>query len=139
MGMFDYVRCDVPLPDGEQWGEQDLQTRDFEYGDIGASMTTYHITAEGRLLRLDREMEWIPPDEPVDTSSRSLIHLLASFGTEREVSRTWVDVEHHGYLRFYGSKTDPIQFRSDVLRWHEYKAKFTDGQLIEITLIKPEA
>ena len=42
--MYDYVKCNVPLPDG--WDAGDLQTKHF-----GCEADTYTITRDGRLTR----------------------------------------------------------------------------------------
>lgn len=47
MGLFDDVRCDVPLPDGFEG--RSFQTKDFE----DPYMDKYVITNAGRLVRLD--------------------------------------------------------------------------------------
>lgn len=118
MGMFDYVRCDVPLPDN--WKPDELQTKDFD-----CEMVTHIISADGRLL-LDRGYyEDVPlaerpyPDaEPDDW--RSLCGIL------RRVQK-YEDANFHGLVNFYGG---------DQGDWHHYNAKFTNGQLIEITKLK---
>ena len=45
MGLFDTVRCDMPLPDGYD-GDDGFQTKSLD-----CEMDTYRITAEGRLIR----------------------------------------------------------------------------------------
>lgn len=84
MGMFDYVRCEVPLPDGY---EGELQTKDFD-----CQMQQCVITMIGRLT--------------VDG----------------------VDREFHGIFNFYDLDRNG--------KWHEYNAKFTDGQLVEIKQVQ---
>ena len=91
MGLFDDVRCDVPLPDGLQggrWGQFQTKTFPEPY------MEKYTITASGRLLH------------------------------QASLTQEAVDTNFHGILNFYGGDTE-----SD---WHEYNAKFTDGQLVKI-------
>jgi hypothetical protein len=51
MGMFDYVKCEVPLPDG-YYGEW-FQTKDFDDPYLG----TYVIRKDGRLVHLKSELE----------------------------------------------------------------------------------
>lgn len=38
------------------------------------------------------------------------------------------DTNYHGVVNFYGSDKDG--------NWHEYNAKFTDGQLVKIELVE---
>jgi hypothetical protein len=145
MGMFDYIRCDVQLPDGFK-GE--LQTKD-----LTREMAEHVITAEGRLiLRILDRQEFVPksvrpyPNAPED----SIQHIIGS------LRRFWRDEisDFHGILYFYGShyetpQGDIVRLRKGVLCHqgsifdaetgkilrrvcHEYHAKFTDGQLVEI-------
>lgn len=93
MGMFDYVHCDVPLPDG--WVGKAMQTKDF-----GRTMAKITITESGRLVTDQRD--WWRSDDPEP-----------------------VDLQFHGVFRFYGCG-------ATVKDWHEYLAKFTDGQLVGI-------
>lgn len=106
MGMFDNVECEVPLPDGLVG--QVFQTKDFDM----PSMDTYTIRADGRLIR-KRNSFYLPDweqDQPPETE----------------------DVNFHGFLNFYTSSGE----RSDgSWQWHEYKAKFTDGQLVDIETV----
>ncbi|MDI3563577.1 hypothetical protein [Bradyrhizobium sp. Arg816] len=95
MGMFDYVKCELPLPDG--W-KGELQTKDFE----DPYLETYTIRADGRLIRRRPKYDIDPPG--------------TAYGE--------IDTNFHGILNFYGLEDG---------EWHEYDAKFTDGQLVEIT------
>jgi hypothetical protein len=96
--MFDYIRCEVPLPDG--WNARALQTKD-----LGRDMAQHVITKEGRLMLAP------PYDERIRCGP--------------------VDANFHGMLRFYGSEALP----GGKSRWHEYRAKFTDGQLVGVELV----
>jgi hypothetical protein len=120
MGMFDYVRCDVPLPDGFS-GE--LQTKDFDC----PYMDVYTISADGRLME-----RYVEREEPVPESEWKYVgstHPLEKI--RHEHSKTKIiygerDTNYHGWLNFYGGSAD---------EWHEYNAKFTDGQLVEIKIV----
>ncbi len=102
MGMFDYIRCEVPLPDGFT-GE--MQTKD-----LGCMLKTHIITAGGRLM--------------VDEA-----------GTFEHPERM-ADANWHGFINFYGSEGDSNnRGPNSTYRWHEYKAKFTDGQLVGIETV----
>lgn len=50
----------------------------------------------------------------------------------RKIIRT---IPYHGWLNFYGTEGT---VGSDNYQWHEYWAKFTDGQLVEIVMDQPE-
>lgn len=112
MGMFDYVHCEVPLPDGYV-GE--FQTKDFE-----RLLSTILIRADGRLMIEDCDWENVPlkerpyPDVPI-------------LGARRAINKRWRDLDFHGDFRFYGS-TEPGD-------WHEYLARFTHGYLESIVIM----
>ena len=100
MGLFDYIVCEVPLPD-DFTGE--LQTKD-----LGCYLLTHVITKDGRLLleHVDR----------IDYESET-----------RFTSRR--DANFNGMLKFYGSHGER---EAGTDEWHEYNAKFVDGQLVSI-------
>ena len=116
MGMFDYVRSEIALPDGFA-GE--LQTKDLD-----CDMTVALIRADGRLLIEDSEWEAVPKAErPYPDAPDGSIEALA--GSMRTVNRRWRDLQYHGDLSFYG-------YEQGKPGAHEYKARFTDGQLVRI-------
>lgn len=122
MGMFDYVRCEVPLPDG--WRPEELQSKDFD-----CAMTTVLLRADGRLLIEDFEYVEVPKAERPYPDDDGLMGLC---GALRRVNRRWRDLNHHGWFNFYGSERG----QSGEMwggPWHEYNAKFTDGVLVSIT------
>jgi hypothetical protein len=94
MGMFDNVRCEIPLPDG--WDGKGMQTKD-----LGCTMSTVTITAEGRLVGSLREWWW----------------------EEHKPER---DLDFHGDFNFYGSEG---QYGTPEYKWHDYVARFTEGRL----------
>ena len=122
MGMFDYVKCEVPLPDDF---EGSLQTKDLD-----CDMVTHTITKEGRLIR-----EWIthvtevPKAERPYPDGEGIFELCGSMRRHK----TSADANYHGFLNFYGSSG---KHEDDTYRWHEYNAKFTDGNLVEILKIE---
>ena len=126
MGMFDYIKCDVPLPDG--WAPKGpLQTKDF-----CCEMVTHIITKDGRLMleRIDKtevvpKAERMYPDAPDDDIS-------SMFGSLRD-TRSLHDSQFHGIVNFYSHEGPSFDGK-----WHEYNAKFTDGQLVSIELVIDE-
>ncbi len=98
MGMFDNVRCEVPLPDG--WHGRGMQTKD-----LGCTLSTVTITKEGRLFGDQREWWWEKP-QPLR------------------------DLEFHGDFTFYGNEGQ--RPGTPEWAWHEYTARFTEGQLVRI-------
>lgn len=134
MGMFDNIKCEYPLPEAEA---QDLhfQTKDFD-----CQMENYTITKEGRLVHHYRELEATPDDElPYKDHPKSWRRIIGSMRTRKGSERD-IDMNFHGWIRFYDyiKKKDlkPELFDDaeevDACVWYEYKAKFTDGQLVEI-------
>ena len=111
MGLYDrvhvYESIDLPEFDGDRTGVK-WQTKDF-----GRTMTDYVIRADGRLYKADREYEKHETDEDE----------FAPFTLE-QVDEKWVDMGYHGIFRFYRSVDD---------EWVEFEAKFTDGELVQIT------
>jgi len=93
MGLYDYIKCEVPLPDGFQGT---LQTKD-----LCCEMVTHTITKNGRLIceRID-STELLPkaerdyPDAP-DGSLRSWIGSIRTHTSQ-------YDANFHGILNFYG-------------------------------------
>jgi hypothetical protein len=112
MGLFDYVRSEVPLPDG--WQSSDLQTKDFDM----PYMEVYTIRADGRLIHSKPRYDITRADELCGD----------------------IDTNFHGILSFGGLETighhPPREdgWRAPMYRSHRYEAKFTDGQLVGITL-----
>jgi hypothetical protein len=122
MGMFDNIRCEYPLPDGWKPGDRELQTKDLD-----CALVTHVITKQGRLLVDMGHDEPVPKEErpyPDDEGLRGFL------GSIRHISQ-YVDSNYHGYLNFYGSEGSGPTFH-----WHEYRAKFTDGQLVKIDLVE---
>ena len=116
MGMFDYIRSEIPLPDGFT-GE--LQTKDFN-----CDMATHVIRADGRLiLAVLDHIEEVPLAERPYPDETGLLKWAGSMRT------FWrhEDTNFHGIVNFYGG--------GGAEPWHEYNAKFTDGQLVEIVQV----
>lgn len=120
MGMFDYIRCEVPLPDGF---EGELQTKDF--GD--SAMVTHIITKDGRLLTDNGPDEWVPEAERRYPNAKPGT-FESMCGILRHIPKH-EDANFHGIVNFYGSEG---RSEDGTYRWHEYNAKFTDGQLVGI-------
>lgn len=127
MGMFDDVRCDVPLPDGHTG--QSFQSKDFE-----CEMSKYTITKDGRLTcRYVSERVPVPENEwQYSKDDPDPLHRLWHESSKWKNVYAERDTNFHGWVNFYnatGSRAD------DTWEWHEYKAKFTDGQLVEIVAV----
>lgn len=149
MGMFDNVICEVPLPDGLTPNTSDLQTKDLEN-----VLGTCKIGADGRLYWRDVDSVWeegdpLPP-LPADRTKHTLVDVLRSLGRFREVpgSESWRDLHFHGWFEFGCAVPTQEYYQVDVpgraapfmnrrYELHDYRAKFTDGQLQHIEVVPP--
>lgn len=118
MGMFDVVKCEVPLPDGYT-GE--LQTKSFD-----STLATISIRADGRLLIEEVEYERMPPSAWPPSKPRR----PGLLGELRRKSSQWRDMNFHGEFTFYGSD-------NETGKWHSYVARFTHGQFEYIIPERP--
>lgn len=131
MGMFDYVYCDYSLLSDPPPGDP----RAFQTKDLENMMDVYRIIG-GRLVKEIVEYEDVPLEErpPPPSENASWIEKIRYAGSDRrERSRSLVDDDHHGYIVFY---TSTGQYGQEDYGWHEYRAKFTDGRLVEIVKIR---
>jgi hypothetical protein len=112
MGMFDYVRSEISLPDGF--------TGDLQSKDLDCAMATILIRADGRLMIEQRDFERAPPSSDETHPIRRLI------GTVTSIHRGWKDMDYHGDFRFYGYESTRLG-NADVP--HFYVARFTHGTL----------
>ena len=134
MGMFDYVRCDVPLPDGyDMVGKRGaFQTKDFD-----CDMTEIVITADGRLQILRSEWEPTPKAERPYPDDEGW---LGVSGSMQRVNERWVTLDFHGDMNFYDTETighephDERGYARPIWIDHDYVARFTDGRLVSIRM-----
>jgi hypothetical protein len=121
MGLFDYIKCEMPLPETplppypDENGDK-FQTKDTPY----QYMTTYTITADGRLTWRPYDMQTVPveerpyPDMPI-------------IGSQRRVEQEPEAIPFHGDVDFYHYASGG---------WWEYRARFTEGICKAITLLE---
>lgn len=127
MGMFDDVFCERDLPDG-------YTGKAFQSKDFACEMDKYTITRDGRLTR-----RYVSDTEPVPESEweyskddSNPLHRLWHEGSKRKNVYSECDMNFHGWFRFYDGSGS---HKDGTWKWHEYKAKFTDGQLVEIVVV----
>lgn len=108
MGMFDYIKCELMLPDASMQGEREFQTKSLEN-----VMVTYVITAKGELYKEQWDYEWVNDDN----------HFFKGYSKRVDGSyrRNYL-TDYHGDIMFYNSSTDGK-------KWRDYYARFTDGRL----------
>lgn len=131
MGLFDHVRIedglDIALPefDGDPT-TIDWQTKTFSF----PMMDVYKITMNGRLFTEDAHYESVPEEErPGDDEAGGGVNEGWQKGWEsrRKVHDGWTDTEYHGILEFHHYADDES---------YAYEAKFTDGDLVEISRVE---
>lgn len=114
MGMFDWVRVEVQLPDN--YPDEERREREFQTKEFDNIMQTYVITNKGELYRECYEYEWIEDETR---------QLFGGYMKEIEGSYRREYLDFHGDLRFYsGSKYNG--------KWRDYYARFTEGKLTKI-------
>lgn len=104
MGMFDYLKCEYPLPRPE------MQDRSFQTKSFHNLMGLYWITAAGRLLH--QKLQWD--------------------NARPETEREWTDVDYHGDVWFYDfarSWEPGLNTITADDRLVYFRARFTEGQL----------
>lgn len=137
MGLFCTIYCDYHLPDAK------AQRLYFQTKDLGETLNTYRISAEGRLFCIERfDDDDDDDDEPTSVSAEELT--------------TPFDKHYIGALRFYtsheqalsppmlvfaeGADVDvPSQAAAKVVQheWFEYHALFIDGKIANIVRVPP--
>lgn len=141
MGMFDYIECEYPMPKGFEFLQEaeDFQTKDFQN-----VMDKYTITKEGRLIHHKYIWDIVPEeDRPYygkpEWNENPLFRMMGSISMVHTGDEY---MNFHGYIRFYTSvKEKEIYITADGEERHKHsfynlKAKFTDGQLVELTVEK---
>lgn len=108
MGMFDYIKCEIQLPDNSVSVNREFQTKSFD-----SALENYVITSKGELYREVWDYEWIDDDR----------HMLTGYMRKIEESyRREYLTNFHGDVIFYdGKKLDGV--------WRDYTARFTEGRL----------
>lgn len=122
MGMFDYLRCEYPLPD-EKFQHWNFQTKSTP----SQFMDNYLITQDGRLVRTSTtvamtEEEMDAAQMEAEAAGHSIYPLMKMEAIEEEVP-------YHGDIFFYGYEP-PV--------WVEFQARFTNGRLEWIKKVSEE-
>jgi len=130
MGLFDRLTfedgLDVAFPDiGADPFEITWQTKSLTRHQ--PMLENYKITSAGRLLKEDAEYGHVPEEERPGYNEET-----GGFGTEverargsmRKIHHGWSDTAYHGTFEFH---------RSIDGDYVSLDAKFTDGQLVEIS------
>ena len=111
MGMFDNIRCEMPLegsPKVREW--QTKCTPDQK-------LTMYTIRADGTLWWKPYETYVVPKEERPYPNEEGLLGMCGMLGRNESDPEQLSDF--HGDLYFYGSDENDD--------WWEYRARFTEG------------
>lgn len=115
--MFDYVRCDFPVPDGRFRPGTEFQTKS-----LYCTMERFTITARGRLIL------HVPAECPLRRPKKVDDRALASPVTPH----TDVDMEFHGDIRMCDSLPGEglvefvVRFTHGILEWIRPYESLTD-------------
>ena len=113
MGMFDYIKCEIKLPDNTLPDGREFQTKSLD-----SAMENYVITVKGELYREVWDHEWVEnPKSPIGGSFNKV---------EGSYRREYL-TDFHGDIIFYTS-TPMTESRI----WRDYTARFTEGRLTRI-------
>jgi len=129
MGMFDHFYVEdlglLPLTDDERA----LLTTSTEWQtkSLDSVLTNVYLTPAKRLEEIKFDLEEVPKSERPHPDDDGILGMM---GSMRMVNKKRVDVNHHGYLNFYTSIGG---------KWLEFTAKFTDGVMVSIDRVKPDA
>jgi hypothetical protein len=123
MGMFDQLRCHVPLP------VEAVQDHVFQTKSLDCTLANYEITPEGRLLeeRFDYEDHSSPDQSILQRLQSSMV----------AVNRRWEAVDFTGEVEFY---TSLRREKGESESWIEFVARFEQGALkgqIELVTCAP--
>lgn len=88
--------------------DKEAQDLGFQTKSLNCTMTKFEINEAGRLI--EYRHRYAEDESEVDSIQ---LH----------------DYEYHGYLNFYTSTKDN--------KWYQYKAKFTDGTVVNIVRCEP--
>lgn len=127
MGMYDEIHVDYPLPG-------DPPYKDFQTKDLDCTMGSYTITAGGRLIEHTYVLDFVPEEERPFFGKPEWEHpFMRMCGCLKREETGDVDTNYHGLLIFYTGKwSNELQKHLD---WYEYRAKFTDGTLVDVERI----
>jgi len=122
MGMFDYIRCKMPLPADPAPPKVDLfQTKDTPTFQLWLDI--WEIRGDGSLVKLGYRIE----DRSDKTAPAGSWESLSGCMTKVYDPAMDETVPFHGDIHFYGFIDG---------EWWEYRARFTDGICGRIDLIE---
>ena len=121
MGMFDNISVSDKLPFNDEMVKLGLDKNvySFQTKDLHCSLDTYFIQGGKLLEQKYKETKWVETKD-------------ALFGGYLDKQEPYlVDTQYHGTLNFYH-----IQAVDNLDCWMEYKARFTNGVMEKVELVK---
>jgi hypothetical protein len=115
MGMFDNVRCKLPLP----WPEAADFDAEWQTKDLDCQLDLYEIREDGTLWHEDYDTE--------DRSDPNAEGLNRFCGMRTRVNKRWEQMQFEGELCFY-HLVDPPNLPK---LWYEVKLWFKDGRVAD--------
>jgi hypothetical protein len=129
MGMFNYITCEMSLPDGE--------TGTFQTKSLGERLLdNYRITENGQIQKQEKDLQYTDKWFDWKETKNGLRKVYCSapvdpkpedWGPWQEweyVNHRWVDFPFTGEFGFHIFKKDDT--------WHEYVAEAKDGKVLSI-------
>ena len=140
MGMFDNIKCEVPLPINKKlskvFGEKDWTKVSFQTKDMDCTLSHYIIRKNKSLVIEVRNEKWVEKEK--EKGIKAFIKSLNKnkrWESPYEIitgKTTYKKVKHTGIINFYALEEDLNEDTWDL----EFDAKFVDGQLISIKFKK---
>lgn len=134
MGMFDYVKCEYPLPDApNSVSSINFQTKSFGDGFDTGYMDNYTITSSGTLVLHKVTYELVPEEKrpyygkPIWNSSP----IYQLMGCMKTISIGDEEIKHHGIVNIY-------EMNIDTDGWYEWELEFTKGKVTNVKRIYRE-
>ncbi len=126
--MFDYIKCEYPLPSLKEAEELNINLKDvcFQTKDFENLMDEYVIKDDGKLYHIEKKYKWADDD--------------GSFlkGYMEEIDSKEVRIKHHGVIRFYHFETDLEKDGKYYSFCVDFDVKFNDGNLVSLDVAKIE-
>lgn len=126
MGMFDYVKCQYPLPEVKELNDWDIDIQKIEYQtkDMNNALNHYFINENGELWYKDQKYKWVESD---DSFLKGHLELQSSEDKP---------ANYHGILNFYCYEDIGEKDGKFYVYTSEYKAKFSDNVLVDLVVIE---
>ena len=123
MGMFDYITCEMSLPESEDKIPCHEHDHQFQTKDLWNALIEYKIGEDKTLYKRKAEYEEKELTEE-DKKDRDSIGFWSPSWCLEEKSYEWIKDDHTGYVNFYDFIHD-VDDEHDA--WREYRVHLKDG------------